>query len=301
MRRVLAAASLLLMGATAAALATGSIADGRRHACGTVRPSVELIALSEKGATRTSLNAPSKRSNLNITLRPYYDDILRSVSLSRTYSGGDISDPLNLKIIFLEGRFSMSTGQEFDPIFGNVDVKSPWVRIISSEIDPCSIQITILNQGRQVLIDQLALSAGPSGSDRVRFLTRQEFRHFASQFSKEAEAIAPDISKSKISVPTLRASMPGVPADIFWLFTRSPFIGLEPFSSSAISTWDDEIIRTRPRHRKIVSEIVRKFFLDQESGIVYNSILQLDLSGDESRTLQLSPLFTEENNRTDKY
>jgi hypothetical protein len=153
---------------------------------------------------------------------------------------------------------------------------SPWLRLRRSTSSPARLDVVYIWNERQLLWDQLLLRNPASPAQRVLMpLNDSDFQRLADLYSDRVVMI-------RLS-PTDPALRRAIPADILWLFSRSPQSTRGPFAIAVLNTMPDFTRSALPATNALSQALVNRCLTTRSANFTFASLMDLQGVFDISR------------------
>jgi hypothetical protein len=238
-----------------------------KRKCGGEMFSLQRIELGSSNENIIDISYPV--TGLSDTVQEKYTNsvslhVIRRINDLYPKKNDKAFERVDVNIIFVDHTFGLNASDRFDRFGSRVRLKSPWVRILNSDWDPCSIQIIVFRQGRQIARDQIELRSNKILHwDNNLELTRADLTRYSKLYE--------DIMFWKVYRPNSKEILRSkIPPDVFLSLVNAPQTTISPFfadfrkiqnASSTVFT-------------KNVIYMLDKYFLSPDRRISVKSIVE---------------------------
>ncbi|HEX8240487.1 MAG TPA: hypothetical protein VF574_12175 [Allosphingosinicella sp.] len=286
---MIAAAAGLVVAATGVVVVqtTNSVPlFGREGECGPAVFSVEEVIKGWDKEERHRLSLPIRSAEPAVN--DYMNEAARNLigHIKSRYSGNlaKTGEPLKVQILFARDEyrtFGLGPGSTFGRFGDRVWLSSPWVRISTNNWRPCSMRVTFLYSGRQVIRDQIEMS----GKKRIIWPHNSQFSEKAFRKWSELyrDMITKDYNNEEEYLKANRVVERDIPPEIYWLFadsTPKPLGGglvIENWSGAPYRI-QDILEKSAAGYARLSNQVVEDFFKDTKRRLNFESVVDLNYS-----------------------
>lgn len=257
---------------------------GREGECGPAVFSVEEVIKGWDKEERHRLSLPIRSAEPAVN--DYMNEAARNLigHIKSRYSGNPAKtgEPLQVQILFARDEsytFGLGPGSTFGRFGDRVWLSSPWAGISTNNWRPCSMRVTFLYSGRQVIRDQIEMS----GKKRIIWPHNSQFSEKAFRKWSELyrDMITKDYKNEEEYLKASRVVERDIPPEIYWLFadsTPKPLAGglvIENWSGAPyrIDVILDKSVRG---YARLSNGVVGDFFKNPTRRTSFESVTELD-------------------------
>lgn len=200
--------------------------------CGPVAATIERTNIGSPIIRRLPISYPISDGGDPVEetyMNLVYSHLLGKIQSANPAMIGRSGTPFKLNVLFVEHSFGLNATNRFDQFGRQARLVSPWVRIVSSDWSPCSLQVIFFRQGRQIIRDQMEMRVG-------KRLVWSETSEVTSEqlvsYAREYEKLMLTNQTSKNKVKEISILHQKIPADIMVALLNAPQSTISPFGAN---------------------------------------------------------------------